>query len=265
MVRIEELLNHFTFRYGNATSENPVVAATEVHPAPWDKDHLLVRFGLQGGDVTPAESIHNTDSTHTEARAMLQQLAANDFAARQLSVQVDLNPAKVMAYRLLGYDGRLFSREGVDSADLPAGRSVTALLEIVPRAARPQAEVPPAALPDRKQDPAAWLTVTLRYQQAQGGPPRTVVVPLHALEETEAPPTVASPDFKFAASVAGFGLILQQNPNKGAADWDMVEKLAKAGLADDPDGRRGEFVSLVSKARAAAPCPTPAVSTSPVQ
>ena len=42
----------------------------------------------------------------------------------------------------------------------------------------------------------------------------------------------ASADFKFAAAVAGFGLLLQDSPFKGSTSYDDVVVWAEAGLAE---------------------------------
>lgn len=46
-VRIEELVNYFTYDYPEPDGEHPVAVSTEVTRAPWKPEHLLVRVGLQ--------------------------------------------------------------------------------------------------------------------------------------------------------------------------------------------------------------------------
>ncbi|MDA0196527.1 MAG: von Willebrand factor type A domain-containing protein [Bacteroidetes bacterium] len=48
MVRIEELVNYFTYDYKNPEGEHPFSIATEVSQAPWNEKHQLVHIGLQG-------------------------------------------------------------------------------------------------------------------------------------------------------------------------------------------------------------------------
>jgi Ca-activated chloride channel family protein len=59
----------------------------------------------------------------------------------------------------------------------------------------------------------------------------------------------ASPDFKFAASVAEFGLLLRDSKFKGTATYDAVLELAEAIRGADPKGERQEFLDLVRRAR----------------
>ncbi len=66
----------------------------------------------------------------------------------------------------------------------------------------------------------------------------------------------ASADFKFAAAVAGFGLLLQDSPFKGSTSYDDVVVWAEAGLAEatvrapDPvNSDRPDFIRLIRLVR----------------
>jgi Ca-activated chloride channel family protein len=50
-VRIEELVNYFSYDYPDPGSEHPFSITTEVTAAPWNPLHRLVRIGLQGRKV----------------------------------------------------------------------------------------------------------------------------------------------------------------------------------------------------------------------
>ena len=47
-VRIEELVNYFTYDYAEPTGRHPFTVTTDRAPAPWNPRHQLVRIGLQG-------------------------------------------------------------------------------------------------------------------------------------------------------------------------------------------------------------------------
>jgi len=47
-VRIEELVNYFTYDYAEPDHEHPFSVYTELSTAPWNPDHQLVHIGLQG-------------------------------------------------------------------------------------------------------------------------------------------------------------------------------------------------------------------------
>lgn len=50
-VRIEEMINYFSYDYINPTDKNPFSINTELARAPWNKDHLIVQVGLQGKKI----------------------------------------------------------------------------------------------------------------------------------------------------------------------------------------------------------------------
>ena len=59
------------------------------------------------------------------------------MVAKDVKLQVEFNPAKVQAYRLVGYEDRLLAKEDFnndqkDAGDMGSGHTVTAFYEIVP-------------------------------------------------------------------------------------------------------------------------------------
>ncbi len=59
----------------------------------------------------------------------------------------------------------------------------------------------------------------------------------------------ATADYKFAAAVVGYGLMLRDSPFKGDLTWEKVQTLAEEGQGPDREGYRAEFLQLVRKAR----------------
>ena len=66
-VRVEELINYFPFDYPNRpTGKAPFGVSTEVAPAPWNANHLLLRVGVkavdaQSGQMPPANLVFLVD------------------------------------------------------------------------------------------------------------------------------------------------------------------------------------------------------------
>ena len=58
----------------------------------------------------------------------------------------------------------------------------------------------------------------------------------------------ASNDFRFAAAVASFGMLLTDSPHAGDATYERTLALADSALGDDPRGERSEFVEFVGRA-----------------
>src|SRR5262249_20118153 len=54
-VRIEEMVNYFTYEYPPPRAGEPFSITTEVGPAPWDARHQLVRIGLQTPPIDQAQ------------------------------------------------------------------------------------------------------------------------------------------------------------------------------------------------------------------
>jgi len=50
-VRIEEMINYFTYSYPQPTGPDPFGVTTEVAGCPWDASHRLVRIGIQGRNL----------------------------------------------------------------------------------------------------------------------------------------------------------------------------------------------------------------------
>ena len=67
------------------------------------------------------------------------------------------------------------------------------------------------------------------------------------------PTCLPSRNFRFAASVAAFGQLLRGGKYTGEFSYTDVTKLARGALAEDRDGYRREFVSLVELARTLTP------------
>jgi Ca-activated chloride channel family protein len=90
------------------------------------------------------------------------------------------------------------------------------------------------------------MRVKLRYKEPEGSTSQVREWPVmdrpRSFEE-------ASPDFKFAAAVAQFGMILRNSPYKGTASLSSVLALADAGRGEDASGYRAEFAALVKRAQ----------------
>ena len=128
---------------------------------------------------------------------------------------------------------------------------MTALYELIPAALGASGadldalkfQAPPA--PARPGSfPGQVLNVQLRYQLPSGGPSQL-------LEQTlRTPVQELDPDFRFAAAVAEFGMLLRQSPHRGQASYAGVLKLAEGALSDGRDRTsREQFLQLVRKAR----------------
>ena len=161
-------------------------------------------------------------------------------------------------YRLIGYENRRlaardFNDDTKDAGEIGAGHRVTALYEVVPAGV---ALSPPGIDSLRYQDSSApsddiggqegeLLNLKLRYKAPDGFTSKKLETPVR---DSGARLEKASKDMQFAAAVATFGMILRESPHRSDANFDMVYRLAEAGLGSDEHGYRAEFVELVERA-----------------
>jgi Ca-activated chloride channel family protein len=199
------------------------------------------------------------DTIQEARKALVEQLTGTLLTvAKDVKLQVEWNPARASAYRLVGYENRLlapedFRDDAKDAGEIGAGHSVTALYEVIPAGA--EAPVRPVD-PLKYQTPRApasrseeLLTVKVRYKQPEG----RESFPLElAVVDRGASFAVASADGRFAAAVAAFGMLLRESPHRGQASFDAVIAMAEEAGAAAGDEHRREFLALARKAKALA-------------
>jgi Ca-activated chloride channel family protein len=90
------------------------------------------------------------------------------------------------------------------------------------------------------------MTVKFRYKRPDGNKSTKLEYTVGAdSEELKAP----SEDYRFAAAVASFGMLLNDSKYKGGATYDSVASEAEGARGKDKRGYRGEFVRLIETAR----------------
>ncbi|MBK7389977.1 MAG: von Willebrand factor type A domain-containing protein [Bacteroidetes bacterium] len=175
--------------------------------------------------------------------------------AKDVKLQIEFNPQYVKAYKLIGYENRIlqhrdFNDDKKDAGDLGSGHTVTALYEIVPAGSDAEfSKVDPLKYqPTQKVNTGKdeMLTVKFRYKDPQSETSKLITRVLAAKKVT--PLDNASMNLRFAAAVAGFGLILRDSEHKGNADFKMVTSLARSAKGTDHSGDRAAFIQMVETA-----------------
>jgi len=177
--------------------------------------------------------------------------------AKDVKLQIELNPARVKGYRLIGYENRRladtdFTDDTKDAGELGAGHSVTFLYEIVPAGSDEELPgVDPLKYQTSELSPEAiasdeLLTVKLRYKPP--GTERSLAMEL-PLRDRDVPLQATSDDFRFATAVAELGLLLRGSEFKGRAAYPALLARAQGALGDDPGGYRRDFLDLAERAR----------------
>jgi len=171
--------------------------------------------------------------------------------AKDVKIQVEFNPNKVQAYRLIGYENRLLNDEDFiddtkDAGELGSGHTVTALYEIIPTGVKSkylkEVDKLKYTLTSPKGNSDEIVTVKFRYKEPDGDTSKLIV---KTLKDNNAQFKNTSPDFKFAAAVALFGLQLRHSEFIDTNKSSDVIALAEAGKGNDKEGYRSEFIRLV--------------------
>ncbi|OKL38726.1 vWA domain-containing protein [Pontibacter flavimaris] len=175
--------------------------------------------------------------------------------AKDVKLQLEFNPAKVKAYRLIGYENRTlqsedFNDDKKDAGELGAGHTVTALYEIVPVSARgtktatvDELRYQQAQMNKQATDTDELLTLKLRYKEPEGSKSQLLTTTVSGKAAVQ--PRQTSDNFRFAAAVASFGMLLRDSEFKGNATYAQVLELAQSALGKDAEGYRAEFMNLV--------------------
>lgn len=218
------------------------------------KDAMLEKISNRGdGNYAYIDTI-------SEARkVMVEQLTGTLITiAKDVKIQVEFNPRRVKSYRLIGYENRMlrkedFNNDKKDAGDIGAGHTVTAIYELVPAGGaenlprvdklRYQGERKPTT----RSAGDEILHLKLRYKAPKGGKSTRVTF---GVKDGGGDFARASVDFRFAASVAAFGMLLRGSAYSGQTSWSKVLAWARPGVtaALDPKGYRAEFMRLVGLA-----------------
>lgn len=212
----------------------------------------------------------NGNHAYIDGLSEAKKVLINEFGgtlftiAKDVKLQIEFNPDKVKAYRLIGYENRMLAKEDFnndkkDAGELGSGHTVTALYEIIPTGVKDEVLDSVDALRYQKIKKTRLtnvytnelLNVKLRYKRPStdinnhGDSSKMIQFPLIdkpvALSQT-------SNNFRFAAAVAEFGMLLRNSQYKGSGNFKLVEQLAKNAMASDEEGYRKEFVQLVENA-----------------
>lgn len=209
----------------------------------------------------------NGNHAYIDGVSEAKKVLVNEFGgtlftiAKDVKLQLEFNPAKVQAYRLIGYENRMLAKEDFnddkkDAGELGSGHTVTALYEVIPVGVISSFLGSVDSLKYQKNAaPSAWtkststeeiLTVKFRYKQPDGETSRLIE---HPVLDQHVALSGTSENFRFAAAVAQFGLLLRNSEYKSAASFENVLRLARKARGNDEQGYRSEFIRLVESAQ----------------
>jgi len=205
--------------------------------------------------------IYGVISSEDQAIAYVnnRMLSTLHLIAKDMKIQVEFNPAKVHAYRLLGYENRAledwqFKDDTVDAGEIGSGHSVTAIYELVLSGDEiPSAEGAPKPLDGELFDGELGVgendlaVVRVRYKEVEAteDDPANEVAQ-HITDEIQSQLTDASSGFQWAAAVAAFAEILKDSPYASSDNLETIKALVESNKGQDTD--RNEFQFLFDKA-----------------
>ncbi len=206
----------------------------------------------------------NGNHAYIDGMSEAKKVLVNEFGgtlftiAKDVKLQVEFNPAYVQGYRLVGYENRMLNKEDFnddekDAGDLGSGHTVTALYEIIPVGVKSNFLKSVDALKYQKNETASkgsfsneMMTIKFRYKTPGDEKSKLMVHPLAYSQNKSVP---ASENFRFAAAVAEFGMLLRNSTFKAGASYTSVLRAAGNSLSYDKEGYRREFVRLVETAQ----------------
>ncbi len=194
------------------------------------------------------------DSILEAKKVLVKEMGGTLFTiAKDVKIQIEFNPTRVKAYRLIGYENRMlaakdFNDDKKDAGELGAGHTVTALYEIVPAGSKEQIPgIDELKYQKSALSPAAGsqelMTLKLRYKAPDGDKSKLISQPIldQQIKET-------SDNFRFSAAVTMFGMLLRDSKFKGQSSWKLIKDLGRGAKGKDQEGYRHDFIQLVKKA-----------------
>ncbi|GAB1462641.1 YfbK domain-containing protein [Pedobacter sp.] len=201
------------------------------------------------------------DNISEARKVLINEFGGTLFTvAKDVKLQIEFNPAKVQAYRLIGYENRLLNNEDFnddkkDAGEMGAGHTVTALYEIIPVGVESKFIKSVDALKYQdvpKVTPSSnntneMLTVKMRYKQPDGDSSKLLQKPV--IDSYQDKLNKTSDNFRFSASVAMFGMLLRQSEFVKESTFEQAIALADGAKGLDKEGYRAEYVKLAKSAQ----------------
>ena len=200
------------------------------------------------------------DGINEAKKVLVNEFGGTLFTiAKDVKLQLEFNPAKVQAYRLVGYENRMLKKEDFnddkkDAGDLGSGHTVTALYELIPSGLKSDFIKDVDNIKYQKNTTALSptlfneeiMTIKFRYKAPDEDVSKLIT---HAIMDKQITVAKTSENFRFAAAVAAFGMLLRNSEFKQNATYSSVLQLANSARNADREGYRREFVGMVESAQ----------------
>lgn len=196
------------------------------------------------------------DNVNEAKKVLVNEFGGTMFTiAKDVKLQLEFNPAKVRGYRLIGYENRMLNQEDFnddqkDAGELGSGHTVTAFYEIIPTEISDSPyikNVDDLKYQSKKIEPKGTnsdelLQVKLRYKLPENDKSTRLDHPVASKAKAWED---ASENFRFAAAVASYGMILRDSEFKGTNSLSKILAWAEEAKGEDRNGYRQEFIRMV--------------------
>lgn len=190
------------------------------------------------------------DSLFEAKKVLVEEMGATLLTvAKDVKLQVEFNPGKVNAYRLIGYENRMldamdFHDDTKDAGEIGAGHTVVALYELIPVGSRDEIALKYQGNKETEDKrklrySAEFATVSIRYKEPDKNRSKLKAYVVDEGDWAKNP----SDDYVFASLVAEFAMILSDSPNKGDATLEGI--MENYSMLNIDDEYKEEFYYLV--------------------
>ncbi len=197
------------------------------------------------------------DNINEARKVLVNEFGSTLFTiAKDVKIQIEFNPSKVQAYRLVGYENRMlasedFNDDNKDAGELGSGHTVTALYEVIPVGVKDDFTKSVDLLKYQSNEKKIVnntdeiMTIKLRYKKPDEDISKLIN---HPVMDNHTALVSTSDNFRFSAAVAEFGLLLRSSEYKQQSSFSQVVNMAKGAKGIDDNGYRAEFIRLVQSA-----------------
>lgn len=198
------------------------------------------------------------DNINEARKVLINEFGGTLFTvAKDVKLQIEFNPKKVQAYRLIGYENRLLNNEDFnddqkDAGEMGAGHTVTAVYEIIPVGVESKFIKKTDDLKYQKNSSSSnyaheMLTVKLRYKDPDGN--KSKLLQQAVLDKYQDKLSKTSDNFRFSASVVMLGMLLRQSDFVQESSFEQTIALAEGAKGTDKEGYRAEYIKLAKSAQ----------------
>jgi len=198
------------------------------------------------------------DDLQEAQKTLIHEFGGTLFTvAKDVKIQVEFNPSKVSAYRLVGYETRMLAKEDFnndrkDAGDMGSGHTVTAIYEIIPVGSDSKYFGNVDELKYQQKQKEVVLnnsndiaTIKFRYKQPAGDTSKKIEVTIVKYTESKD----VTEDVNWAIATASFGMKLRGSDYLDDLEYDKIIDLAKQSRGIDTEGYRAEMIRLMKSAK----------------